>query len=412
LPANRFGRITNSAGESLAASSGRLDEADMRRLLVLACTAILLAGCAPEDLLTLLPTVQSGSLGRDVFLFEDNIVSDDVVEGDLFAWGTTVVINGQVDGSIYVYGRQVTLNAPVRGSVTVVGREVVLTDQAQIGQGVLFAGVVLQMEEGSTVGGGVTAAGYQVLLDGAIGEFVRGAILRLRLDGTVGSAPAGALPARPGLAFQPHAPLLVGWRLSSPAQALSADDAIQVDLDDLQARLLAFARELITLFVFGLLAVAFRPTLLYVLADRVRASAWSSLGYGIFALIVGYFGSALAAVVLGFLSYWLFTLSLDVLAVTLVGVGGGLLALWLILLTLFAAYGAKLVLSAWIGRAILRRASPRAAENRFWPLVLGGVIYLLVVQIPYVGLVVAMAASLLGLGAAWLVWRDMRTGGA
>jgi hypothetical protein len=94
--------------------------------------------------------------------------------------------------------------------------------------------------------------------------------------------------------------------------------------------------------------------------------------------------------------------------VTLLSVGGGLLVLWLILLTLFAAYGAKLVLSAWIGRAILRRAAPGAAENRFWPLVLGAVIYLILSQIPYFGQLLALVSSLLALGAAWLVWRDMR----
>ena len=382
----------------------------MKRLLVVAGLAAFLAGCAPEDLSSLIPTLQSGSLGRDVFLFEDAAVSDTVVEGDLFIWGTTVAVNARVDGSIYVYGRQVTLNAPVGGSVMVVGREAVLTDQAQVEQGVLFAGVLLQMQEGSSVGGGVTAAGYQVLLDGDIGEFVRGAILRLRLDGTVGSAPAGALPALPTLVLRARGPLLVGWRLAEGPR-LSAANTSQVDMDDLEARALAFAREFVTLFVFGLLAVAFRPTLLYVLADRIRASVWSSLGYGVFVLILGYVGSLLAAVALGFLGYGLFSLGLDVLAVALLGVGGGLLVLWLILLTLFAAYGAKLVLAAWVGRGILRRISPRAAENRFWPLVLGGVIYLLVVQIPYVGLVVALLATLLGLGSAGLVWRDMRDRG-
>ncbi len=190
----------------------------MKRLLVFACAAALLAGCVPEDLSSLLPTVQSGSLGKDVFLFEDAIVSNDVVEGDLFAWGTTVEINGQVDGSIYVYGREVMLNAPVGGSVTVIGREIELTESAHVGQGLLFAGVLLQMKEGASVGGGVTAAGYQVLLDGSIGEYVRGAMLRLRLDGTVGSSPAGRLPAGPGFAFQPHAPLLVGFRVADPPQ--------------------------------------------------------------------------------------------------------------------------------------------------------------------------------------------------
>jgi hypothetical protein len=81
----------------------------------------------------------------------------------------------------------VQINGTVNGSVTVAGREVVLGPQSRIGQGLLFAGVVLEMDEGSSVGGGVTAAGYQVLLDGSIGEYVRGAMLRLRLDGTVGA---------------------------------------------------------------------------------------------------------------------------------------------------------------------------------------------------------------------------------
>jgi hypothetical protein len=160
--------------------------------------------------------------------------------------------------------------------------------------------------------------------------------------------------------------------------------------------------------VFGLLAVAFRPTLLYVFADRVGAAPLASAGYGIFALIVGYVGAALLAVVVGFLGFWLFSFSLDGLAVALVAGGGAALALWLILLTLFAGYGTKLVLGAWIGRSILRRVAPRAAENRYWPLLLGTLLYLLVSAIPYVGVAVSLVASLLGLGAAWLVWRDLR----
>jgi hypothetical protein len=108
-----------------------------------------LAACAPEDLASLLPTIQSGSVGKDVFLFEDAVVSNDVVEGDLFAYGTTVEINGRVDGSIYVYGRQVTVNAPVGGTLTVVGREVELTDRLT-SVSALFVGVLLQMRQGAT----------------------------------------------------------------------------------------------------------------------------------------------------------------------------------------------------------------------------------------------------------------------
>jgi hypothetical protein len=73
--------------------------------------------------------------------------------------------------------------------------------------------------------------------------------------------------------------------------------------DPLRQRALDLARELVTLLVFGLLAVGFRPTLLYVLADRVRASPGASFGYGILVLILAFVGGALAAVVLGFVGF-------------------------------------------------------------------------------------------------------------
>jgi hypothetical protein len=345
-----------------------------------------------------------------MFLFEDNVVVSEVVEGDLFAWGDSVQVDSTIEGSAYIYGTQVQINGTVNGSVTVAGREVVLGPQSQIGQGLLFVGVVLEMDEGSSVGGGVTAAGYQVLLDGSIGEYVRGAMLRLRLDGTVGAG--GETSLAPGGWVGRNAAWLAAPALSPRAVEAAAGQApatLAAWSDEPWAQLvLQLARELVTLLVFGLLAVAFRPTLLYVFADRVGAAPLASAGYGIFALIVGYVGAALLAVVVGFLGFWLFSFSLDGLAVALVAGGGAALALWLILLTLFAGYGTKLVLGAWIGRSILRRVAPRAAENRYWPLLLGTLLYLLVSAIPYVGVAVSLVASLLGLGAAWLVWRDLR----
>jgi cytoskeletal protein CcmA (bactofilin family) len=388
----------------------------MRRLLLFACAAILLAGCAPEDLQSLLPTIQSGAIGKDVFLFEDNVVVTDVVEGDLFAWGDSVQIDGKVEGSVFAYGTQVQINGTVDGSITVVGREVVLGPSGHVGQGVLFAGVLLQMQEGAIVDGGVTAVGYQVLLDGSIGEYVRGAMLRLRLDGTVGANPSGALLLFGGLARHAHAAWLAAPAIGADAMSvtgLGSGAAAAAPTfkggDPWRELALDLARELATLLVFGLLVVAFRPTLLYVVADRVRAEPLASAGYGIFVLIVGYIGGALLAVVLGFLGFWLFNFSLDVLAVALLAGGGAALGLGLVMLTLFAAYGTKLVLGAWAGRLILGRLAPRAADHRYWPLLLGTLLYLIVAAIPYLGQVVSLATSLLGLGAAWLVMRELRS---
>jgi len=48
---------------------------------------------------------------------------------------------------------------------------------------------------------------------------------------------------------------------------------------------------------------------------------------------------------------------------------------------------------------VLRRLAPCAAETRGWPLLLGGGLCLLVVEIPDVGVVVSLVMTLVGLGA-------------
>lgn len=389
----------------------------MRRILMLLGAALLLSACAPEDLAALvsqvelpnliLPELQSGSIGRDLFLFEDQVDFDGVVEGDLFAGGETVSISGTVEGSVYTYGTDVTIDAAVRGGVIVVGREVEFGPAADIGQGVVFFGMLLNMQEGSRVAGGVTAAGYQVLLDGSIGQFVRGAMLRLRLDGTVGAGGNGLLPGFQGVVLNPRAPAMSAVRLALARPA--AQGGIPENLQPVLDLALQIGREMVTLLSLALLAGFLRPTLFYVWADRVRVTPLVSMGYGIFVLIGGYIGGALAAVLIGFLAFWLFSLGLDGLAMAGLGLGGGFLILAVILLTLFAAYGTKLIVGGLLGRWILSRLAPAAVHTRFGPLLLGALVYVLLAAIPYFGQALGLVATLLGLGAVWLVWRDMRT---
>ena len=69
----------------------------------------------------------------------------------------------------------------------------------------------------------------------------------------------------------------------------------------------------------------------------------------------------------------------------------------------FAFYASKLVVSYLVGTLILERLAPKAS-HRFWPLLLGIVLYTLVRSIPILGLVVGLVVTFLGLGAAWLAY--------
>ena len=74
------------------------------------------------------------------------------------------------------------------------------------------------------------------------------------------------------------------------------------------------------------------------------------------------------------------------------------------------AYGSKLVVVYPVGRWILQRLQGESSVeltgwSQAWPLVLGVLLYVVVAGIPYLGFVVSVLVTLLGLGAMWLSLR-------
>jgi uncharacterized membrane protein len=60
-----------------------------------------------------------------------------------------------------------------------------------------------------------------------------------------------------------------------------------------------------------------------------------------------------------------------------------------------------------VGTLILRRLAPKSLQYKILPLLLGLLIYVLLVWLPYFGWVVAVLVNAVGLGAAWLAFRDV-----
>jgi uncharacterized membrane protein len=80
------------------------------------------------------------------------------------------------------------------------------------------------------------------------------------------------------------------------------------------------------------------------------------------------------------------------------------LAFWLSLL--FVSYGTKIIVAFLVGTFILRRLAPKSLQYKILPLLLGLLIYVLLAWLPYFGWVVAVLVNAVGLGAAWLAYRD------
>jgi hypothetical protein len=174
-------------------------------------------------------------------------------------------------------------------------------------------------------------------------------------------------------------------------------------------------RSMVTLILIGLLLAWLFPMFVRALSSKLTAQPLPSLGWGalawaafVFSLLVIVAVMILGGVFFGFL--------------TLGNLGGAIV--WLGLLSLFAvcvgfvlvtSYLTKVVVGESLGRWILGRTSPALADHRYWPMVLGVAVVVLVVGVlnfPFVPLLgflgfwVNLAVVLFGLGALWLATRD------
>jgi hypothetical protein len=68
----------------------------------------------------------------------------------------------------------------------------------------------------------------------------------------------------------------------------------------------------------------------------------------------------------------------------------------------------KLVVANLVGSLLFKRFIPKYAQSRVLPLLVGVVLYALLASIPYLGWLVVVIATLVGLGAIWKLtthWR-------
>jgi len=170
---------------------------------------------------------------------------------------------------------------------------------------------------------------------------------------------------------------------------------------------LGHLRRLVTLLLVGLLIVWVVPGWTEKATAALRAKPLPSLGWGvvsiavfILGLLVILIGTIIVAVVLG-------VITLGGLAGTTAWTGGLTMALLAFFFSITVTYITKVVVSFLSGRLILARLKPDWAEGRIWPLVVGVVLFVIITAVPILGWLVNLVVVLLGLGALWLLGRDV-----
>ena len=361
------------------------------------------------------------TVSNDVILYGETVVIDGTVDGDVLAIATTVEVNGTISGALVGAGQSVRVTGSVGGSIYAASLLLGLGPQASVGRGVYFVGGELDTAQGSTIQRDISAVALGARLDGELGRNMNAIIgpvelFKLAVQGINGLLGTNRIQLPPLLEPTSGSPspaqvgaVVAGLRSMGPSvAALGVSDSRAVDTERLVAWLLRLGLDFVTFAVVGLLTVLFAPSMLSRGAYRIRTSPLAALGWG-----VAVFASGIVVLVLGLavvvavaLLFWALALGALGTLTFAVGLFAVLLAAaFYVLLVLFCS---KLVTGFFVGRWLLGMVSPRLAEIKVWPLLFGILIYLLLAAIPYLGWLVAVAATFIGLGAIWQSFHDTR----
>lgn len=396
-------------------------------------------------------TIAAGQvIDDDLVLTGNTIIVNGTVNGDLIAIGGDITVNGVVKGSMASGARSLRINGTVEGALYFGGASLHLGPEATVGRNLLFGGYSLEAERGSIIQRDSFMGAYQAILNGEIQRDVRADLGALQINGkvagdvntTVGSPQEDAIPPfflsfagqnlppalNPGIHIGSDAQ--IGGKLNyqsavaqpatiigeptggvsfTPAPMTTSTTAIvtpPTQQETVLSWLWVRLRELVSLLVLGALALWLIPKWF----DRASDNAWheplASTGWGFVVTVVGYILAIMAVILLIVVTVGLSRLTLDGLASSFFFVSFTLVGTAFTLFTLLIAYGSKLVVVYPFGHWLISQMSATQAEKRAWPLVIGVLLYVLVRGIPYIGFVVGLFVTMIGIGAMWLIFRN------
>jgi cytoskeletal protein CcmA (bactofilin family) len=394
----------------------------------------------------------------DLYVGANEVVLDGTVNGDFVAFGNMVTVNGTVNGDLVSAAQTVVVNGNITGGIRVAGSVLFVGEKARIGGDIVGAGYSLEVRQGATVGRDAVFATGQTLLASDIGRNVQAYTGALEIDGDVAgdvkayvgeanqsqSGPPATMfmgqstvpipIVRQGLTIDPEAKIAGSLeytqnaelslpagvvagkisRLPQPENESNGEPAPEKTTAQKAADWAwASGRSLVTLLLIGLFLLWLFPLFLGALSAELKQKPLPSLGWGVvayagffFVLMLVLFVMILGAIVFGMLT-------LGGLSATMVF--AGLLALFAIILgfVLVTSFVAKIVFGITLGKWILAKLNSPLAEHRFWPMVIGVGITVLVIAlltfplIPgFLGGLLNFVIVLFGLGTMWLWARE------
>lgn len=334
------------------------------------------------------------------------VPASETLEDDLYAVGETVVVEGKIDGDAVLAGREVRIDGTVYSDLAAGGQKVLINgnveDDLRVGGSdiqingkvvgdVLAGGSTLTISDGSWIGNDLTFGAENAFIGGVLGGKVLGGGENITISGIVeGDVKLEA----ENIILTPTAEIKgdfsykspVGAEIQSGAKVHGTVTYLPMEKEEgflfeglgkisLILRILV----LVGVIALGVVIFAIFPQRTRAITDTLRSAPWKSLGLGA-AFLVGA------------------PIAMAILCVTVIGIpiGGILLLGYMLILSVGIIY-LGLLLGRWILK-LIRGEEPSTKGSLILALIIGLVILVAVVNIPYLGFL-GVIYALFGPGA-------------
>ncbi|KPN16330.1 MULTISPECIES: polymer-forming cytoskeletal protein [Arthrobacter] len=300
-----------------------------------------------------------------------NVDVRDDVSGDIYVSGQSITISGNVTGDVIAAGQTINITGDVDGNLRLAGQDVTISGEVSR-SGTIFASTIDLTDTGS-FGDDLVGAAGDIDIAGAIGRDVEVGVGDLTIDGTVGG----------NVTYNSanEADISDGAVTGTIEQIVPEPNEEPTAGEKFVGWLLGLLYALVALSLITLAAGWLLPRLLHRVTNQLIPRPWKAL-------------------LVGFVAFIAVPLVLLLLLATVIGAPLALTAL-LVWLTLMLA---TFVFSAYyLGRLIFR--------DRRHPVVMalvGGLILIVALQIPWLNVLVWFAMVFFGLGAQLLAIYEKR----
>jgi hypothetical protein len=384
----------------------------------------------------------------NLFAMCRTLIINGLVQGDLMGAATRGVINGEVTGDVYMLSGQLDVNGTLGGDLHFAGAVLRLLPAAQFANeesDLIGASLSTTLADGVTIPGSVTNIGYQLLLDGAVGNEINfwGAALTVNgsaggdVEATVGDPQSGIsqlqtllIPfswdvelTNPGLLIGNNASVAGDLQYSGPSEGIldgtvdgqivytpviTQPDLTQIIAEDegaprgLSVYLSQVLREFATLAIVGVVGLSILPRPLQTPVKHIESRPLPSMGLGLLTFILAFPIVLMLIIFSVVVIFILLLLQLDSLLLSLVS--GTLLGTLVGANSIFffvAIFISRVIVCLWAGRSLLRLALGADSSPRmtYIGLLIGVGILALLSSLPVIGWVINALTLFLGLGA-------------